>query len=68
MLKIKRKYQYEDMILKLRGIQYQRIFIVDTLSFDIYNFKKELVGECDLRLINNEENYYAGNIGYMVYK
>lgn len=27
-----------------------------------------LVGHCDFRLLNNNENYFAGNIGYMIYK
>ncbi|MFV0255551.1 MAG: GNAT family N-acetyltransferase [Erysipelotrichaceae bacterium] len=28
--------------------------------------KPEIVGRCDFRLLINEENYYAGNIGYMI--
>ena len=38
-------------------------------QYDIFRCNSEImVGRCDYRCLNDEENYYAGNIGYMVYQ
>jgi predicted acetyltransferase len=59
--------QDEVIELQLRDIDVAW-FRVKAYLFNIVLIdSQEVVGHCDLRLLDNEENYYAGHIGYMVY-
>jgi len=56
------------VILRLRSVEKSYCFFPTAYNFDIYGEKNnEMIGRCDYRCLNNEENYYAGNIGYMIY-
>ena len=55
--------------LKLSRIERAGLFKPLSYIYDIYiNNTNTQIGRCDYRVENNEENYYAGNIGYMIYQ
>ena len=70
MLSRKRSKEYfSDGIIELRLKKVERKHHLFPLSYqyNIYKYQSdELVGRCDYRCQNNRENYYAGNIGYMI--
>jgi len=56
------------IVLQLRDVE-MAWFRVKAYLFNIVLVESgDIVGHCDLRLLDNEENYYAGHIGYMVYQ
>ena len=67
--KTKSKEYLSDGIieLRLRRVARKHAFLPIAYQYEIYKYQsKELIGRCDYRCENNEENYYAGNIGYMI--
>jgi len=70
MLKKKQNKAYlSDGIIELRlkKVEKKHRFFPIIYQYNIYKYQSdELVGRCDYRCQNNRENYYAGNIGYMI--
>ena len=59
-----------DNIIELRLKKVERKYWVFPVvyQYDIYLQENGLViGRCDYRCLHNAENYYAGNIGYMIF-
>ena len=55
--------------LRLDRVKKRALFFPIVYQYDIYLYNSNTqVGRCDYRLLNNIENYYAGNIGYMIYQ
>jgi len=63
-----KRYLSDGVIeLKLRKVERNAWFFPVVYFYDIYEYNKaEAIGRCDYRREKNEENYYAGNIGYMI--
>jgi len=65
-----RKYLSDGIVeLKLTKVVRNLWLMPLAYHYNIYRCDSQVpVGRCDYRCINNEENYYAGNIGYMIYQ
>ena len=63
-----RKFLSDGVVeLRLKRIE-RKLFFPLAYNYDIYKYKTEIaIGRCDYRCLKNEENYYGGNIGYMIF-
>lgn len=60
-----------DGVIELRLVQIVKIwwFYPSDYVYDVYlKDSGEKIGRCDYRTLDSEENYYAGNIGYLIYQ
>jgi len=65
------KKYLSDGVIELRLAKVVRNFWLTPLAYQygIYKCDEQVaVGHCDYRCRENEENYFAGNIGYMIYQ
>lgn len=71
----KRHYRANRTCGEVVDLQLNRVYTpqsypgaINDICFDIYLHHSDVrIGRCDLRPDMNEENYYAGNIGYRIY-
>ncbi len=66
-----RYFRLSDGIIELRLVKTVKRFLVFPIDFiyDIYLLESNTkIGHCDYRSEDNEENYYAGNIGYLIFQ
>ena len=59
----------DEIKLKVKEIYQgnEKIGLLPAYLFDIFNIEHKRVGYCDLRIGYNEEAYYGGHIGYLIY-